>query len=259
MVNLDPKIQIRYIDTKRQLADVLTKGNFTRDEWNNLVHLFNISHFSSLCCAKNFRLICCITKGWRKGCKNNPEKTDCGEIQANGYEPDQFCCCKFFSCEQSDCVEQREESLSTGKLVAMTMNEYPGCSGKSKDPEDSGDSEPKSRIWPHHFSTSPDYVLHIEKVFSVVRKIYDRKPTDKLKDLDVNTAIWDVFMSVTLQAAVHLGRNYSINLRSVKNQSSKFVKQLFCTTEKLTQEQTEIAGLSTTTEPAYVERIISAV
>ena len=46
-INLDPKIQIKYIDTKNQLADILTKGNFTRDEWNHLLTLFNISHFSS--------------------------------------------------------------------------------------------------------------------------------------------------------------------------------------------------------------------
>ena len=49
-VNLDPKIQIKYIDTKSQLADILTKGNFTRDEWNHLLTLFNISHFSSTAC-----------------------------------------------------------------------------------------------------------------------------------------------------------------------------------------------------------------
>ena len=35
-INLDPKIQIKYIDTKNQLADILTKRNFTRDEWNYL-------------------------------------------------------------------------------------------------------------------------------------------------------------------------------------------------------------------------------
>ena len=46
-INLDPKIQIKYIDTKNQLADILTKGNVTRDEWNHLLNLFNISHFSS--------------------------------------------------------------------------------------------------------------------------------------------------------------------------------------------------------------------
>ena len=45
-INLDPKIQIKYIDTKNQLADILTKGSFTRDEWNHLLCLFNISHFS---------------------------------------------------------------------------------------------------------------------------------------------------------------------------------------------------------------------
>ena len=49
-INLDPKIQIKYIDTKNQLADILTKGNFTRDEWNHLLNLFNISHFSSTSC-----------------------------------------------------------------------------------------------------------------------------------------------------------------------------------------------------------------
>ena len=49
-VNLDPKIQIKYIDTKDQLADILTTGSFTRDEWNHLLCMFNISHFSSTVC-----------------------------------------------------------------------------------------------------------------------------------------------------------------------------------------------------------------
>ena len=46
------KIQIKYIDTKNQLADILTKGNFTRDEWNHLLCLFNMSHFSSTDCSE---------------------------------------------------------------------------------------------------------------------------------------------------------------------------------------------------------------
>ena len=50
-INLDSKIQVKYIDTKNQLADILTKGNFTRDEWNHLLTLFNISHFSSTACS----------------------------------------------------------------------------------------------------------------------------------------------------------------------------------------------------------------
>ena len=55
-INLDPSIQINYVDTQHQLADILTKENFTRDECNNLLDLFNISHFSFLCCAQNFSM-----------------------------------------------------------------------------------------------------------------------------------------------------------------------------------------------------------
>ena len=38
-------LNIKYFYTKNQLADILTKGNFTHDEWNHLLCLFNISHF----------------------------------------------------------------------------------------------------------------------------------------------------------------------------------------------------------------------
>ena len=51
-INLDSKIQIKHIDTRNQLADMLTKGNFTRDEWNHHLCLFNISHFSSTDCSE---------------------------------------------------------------------------------------------------------------------------------------------------------------------------------------------------------------
>ena len=66
MINLDPKIQIRCIDTKHQLADMLTKGNFTRDEWKSLLHLLlNVSHFRSTCCTKNFSWRRCSTTAKR--------------------------------------------------------------------------------------------------------------------------------------------------------------------------------------------------
>ena len=38
-INLDPKIQIKYVDTKNQLADMLTKASLTRDESNHLLRL----------------------------------------------------------------------------------------------------------------------------------------------------------------------------------------------------------------------------
>ena len=60
-IDFDSKIQIRYIDSKHQFVEILTKGSFTRDEWNVLLHLFNVSHFSSVCCVKNSSFIGCTT------------------------------------------------------------------------------------------------------------------------------------------------------------------------------------------------------
>ena len=51
LINLDPKIQIKYVDIKDQLADMLTKGNFTRDEWNHLIRLLNIMNSSMFSCS----------------------------------------------------------------------------------------------------------------------------------------------------------------------------------------------------------------
>ena len=44
------KILIKFVDTKNQLSDMLTKGkNVTRDVWNHHLHLFNIMSFSFSC------------------------------------------------------------------------------------------------------------------------------------------------------------------------------------------------------------------
>ena len=48
-INLDPKNQIKYVDTKNHLANILTKGSFARDECNDLC-LFNIMSNSLVSC-----------------------------------------------------------------------------------------------------------------------------------------------------------------------------------------------------------------
>ena len=46
-----PKSKSSTSTPKTKLADIPTKGNFTREEWNHLLCLFNISHFSSAVCS----------------------------------------------------------------------------------------------------------------------------------------------------------------------------------------------------------------
>ena len=50
-IYLDPQIQIKFVVNKNQHADMLTKGSFTRDEWNHLLRLFNIMSFSMFSCS----------------------------------------------------------------------------------------------------------------------------------------------------------------------------------------------------------------
>ena len=94
-INLDPKIQIKYVDTKHQLADMVTKGNFKRDEWNNLLFLFDISHFSSICCAQNFSLTSCFRTMTKRMQERGRRQQDRGKVQADDDELGRLCLDKF--------------------------------------------------------------------------------------------------------------------------------------------------------------------
>ena len=71
--------------------------------------------------------------------------------------------------------------------------------------------------WSHNLQVSPATIHHTEAVFSMVRRIYGREHDDPMNDLDVNMAFWCMFLNATLRAAVHLGEDYEVNLRYVKN------------------------------------------
>ena len=91
--------------------------------------------------------------------------------------------------EDQEHLNYPEDSESTRKLVAP---ENPGNSRNWR-------TEGNDKDWPHNLHISTNCVLHIEKVFSIVRQRYGVSPTDQMKNLDVNTAIWRIFMSVKLQ------------------------------------------------------------
>ena len=60
--------------------------------------------------------------------------------------------------------------------------------------------------WDHHLHISPDTSPYMETVFSMVSKIHGKQSDDAMEDLKVNLTICGIFMNITLQAAVHLGR-----------------------------------------------------
>ena len=71
---------------------------------------------------------------------------------------------------------------------------------------------------------------------------------------------WESFTNTTLRAAVHLGKNYDLNSRYVKNHLWKTAGQLFIETEKLVSGQTETAGMSVIDFPRFevdVDKLIA--
>ena len=122
--------------------------------------------------------------------------------------------------EESGDVDSSESETGsevdvTGRPVAYTTaTGTPYASSKS---DCQGGPKAERIEWSHKLHVSPATVHHTEAVFSIVRKIYEREPADPMEDLDVNAAIWSIFLNTTPQAAVHLGQDYLANLRFVKN------------------------------------------
>ena len=114
-INLSPQIQIRYIDTKHQLACMLTKGNFTRDEWNILLHLFNISHFSFHLVRWEFQPDKLSQKVGEEDAGTERWRKNRGTIQTYSDELVFSCSDKFLLRKKSDCIQKSRDTHSYGE------------------------------------------------------------------------------------------------------------------------------------------------
>ena len=48
----------------------------------------------------------------------------------------------------------------------------------------------------------------MDKVFAYVRQKLGRPEEDKMERVDTNALIWRIFMTASMKAAVHLGKDY---------------------------------------------------
>ena len=243
-----PKIQIKYIDTKNQLADELTKGNFTRDEWNHLLCLFNISHFS----PTNFSEV--MSKG---------TKEDAGEERVTAKS-------KPMMNLVSRCSERTPDVLASTASESPVKTRHAGhfpvspqteqhyrterpvvyASYSSSYSEWNVDKTWSSQEWKSdelmedrtgrpvvtaqhtdRFIVENDKMnsfteaesekslesrSFLHRVNDQVRKRQNQSSKDATKYSDKHSVIWGMFMSSTLQASVFMVKNYSDNLHSIK-------------------------------------------
>ena len=79
-----------------------------------------------------------------------------------------------------------------------------------------------------------------------VRKRQKQSSLNVTQDGEKHSMIWRMFMSVTMESAVFMGKNYLDNCHSIKNTEDLTMKQMFDISGKLVTEQSdEIYGVNT--------------
>ena len=115
----------------------------------------------------------------------------------------------------------------------------------------SGDSQ--EGAWPQQFVIGNDEAeleLSVESR-SFVNRVKDqvRKKTEKNSNVagqgEEHSIIWGMFMAVTIESAVFMGKNFQNNRNSIVNTADLTLKQMLDITAKLVTEQDEISGLET--------------
>ena len=249
-INLDPKIQIKYIDTKNQLADILTMENFTRDEWNHLLCLFNISHFSSINCSEAMSKRTQEDAGEeRVTAKSKPMMNlvsrysvrDPNVLASTASESQ-----TWKSERTSDLVEQQTR---TGKLVmGASSSDYSewNFGEKWRSQEWKSDEmlearterpvggQPAGSFTQHtdkfviedddtdsDTATESDFSLKsrsfLHRVNGRERKMLDQSSKDATQDSNKHSLIWGLFMSSTLEASVFMEKHCSSSTKSTSS------------------------------------------
>ena len=278
-INLDPKIQIKYIDTKNQLADILTKGSFTRDEWNHLLTLFNISHFSSTACVAAMAKRAQQDSGeGRVTAKSRPvmnltartpsiasssTSTNPGRTSYGHHEPEQPVL--------DDSTGSQEYGSSQSSQVWKSGNGEHDRSGRPE--QNSWDSLEKVDPFREEHSAEPRILQGTKKLFMKERgdpiqriprkkanfeklimgsdttefvnkvknqvRIRQKRMSNVAEDC-TESITWGMFMATTLNAATFMGKNYSTMQNVVKNEESLTLKQMFDITAQTINNDEEI-------------------
>ena len=260
-INLDSKIQIKYIDTKNQLADILTKGNFTRDEWNHLLSLFNIRHFSStICSAAVAKRIQQESGEERVTAKSGPmmnltarmpsivsSSTSSNRVKTwYGYQD------PGKSVVEDDRSGKPEKTSWNAMQQVRPHHEEPLLDGNAQSVRygetiHDGSGQPESVSYQEEaesetFVMGSDAAEFVNKVKDQVRK--RQKIMSNVADSgEEHSIIWRMFTAATMNAATFMGKNFMDTQNSIVNSRDLTLKQMFDITLKLVSEQDEIINL----------------
>ena len=239
-INLDPKIQIKYMDTKNQLADILTKGSFTRNEWNHLLTLFNVDHFGSTACvaamakraqqdsgegrvtAKS-RPMMNLTARTPSFVSSSASSNPASQVWKSGNgEHDRSRKPEQNSWDSLGKVDPFREEHLLGRTAHSARNEETIHERTGR--PDSEDTLEKANF--KKLIMGSDTTEFVNKVKNQVR-IRQKRMSNDAEDCTEHSRTWGMFMATTLNAATFMGKSYSTMQNVVQNEENLTLKQMF--------------------------------
>ena len=262
-----------------------TKGNFTRDEWNHLMCLFNISHFSSTVCSEGMAQRVQQDSGEeRVTAKSRPMMSLIARAPSTLSSSASECPGKKSFESQSPWSAKAEKEDGTGRPVVDCHKQFIESSysarysrwdddkawssqewkaDKSMDDRTGQpvvtswwkthesqssfshektkhvileEEEPHDRtgqpvVYPQRETRPQQFIIgddetdselslgsrsFLNRVNDQVRKRQKRSSMNVTENDEKHSMIWGMFMSVTLESAVFMGKNYSDNWHSIK-------------------------------------------
>ena len=94
------------------------------------------------------------------------------------------------------------------------------------------------------FELSVESRSFVNRVNDQVRK-RQKRISNVTEDGEKHSMIWGMFMTVTMESAAFMGKNYLNNCQSIVNTTDLTLKQMFDISTRLVSEQDEISGLET--------------
>ena len=249
-----PRSKSNTLTPKTQLADVLTKGNFTRDEWNQLLCVFNISHFSSTNCLEVMSKRTQENEA-KKVSQHNRSRWWIWSRDASSRKGSKRACLdcigkpgenqiwKSDTFELVDWAAVKNGETCKGQLLIRLLRMEYWRKVVFSRVEIWWNVEHKYRKtckWTTsrfvHLQHTDRFVIDdddkdsntaaksgmslksrsfLHRVNDRVRKILDQSSKDAMQDSDKRSLIWWMFMSSTLEASVFRWKNYSEILHSI--------------------------------------------
>ena len=140
-----------------------------------------------------------------------------------------------------------EETLHDGTAQSVTNEEIP------RDRPERSDIDSQEGARPQQFVIGNDQAeleLSVESR-SFVNRVNDQvrkrqRRSSKLQKMEKkHSTVWGMFMAVTMESAVFMGKNYLNNCQSIVNTTDLTLKHMFDISTRLVSEQNEISGLET--------------